>query len=163
MIWREFQQSVLQLARLAQQRFQQTGVALLGTICRDGTPRISPIEPVIVQDHLLLGMLWRSTKALDLLRDPRCVIHSAITSLAGTEDEVKLRGRAVEIQDRDQWERYHQAFSQRWGARTPQRFHIFWVSIERAACISYDTDIGDMIVRLWDAQRGLRETRRRYR
>jgi hypothetical protein len=116
----------------------------------------------VVHDQLLLGMLWRSTKALDLLRDPRCVIHSTITTLAGTEGEVKLRGRAVEVQDPDQRERYYHAFAERWGARTPERFHIFSVAIERAAYITYATDTGEMIVKQWDPQRGLRETRRPY-
>lgn len=162
MIWREFQQAVPQLAGLVQQQFQRTGVALLGTICRDGTPRISPIEPVVAQEQLLLGMLWRSTKALDLFRDPRCVIHSAITSLAGTEAEVKLRGRAVEVQDPNERERHSQAFSQRWGARTPERFHIFSVTIESVACLTYDTDTGEMLAKQWDPHRGLRETRRPY-
>jgi hypothetical protein len=57
MIWREFQGAVPELARLALERFQRTGVALVGTIRRDGTPRISPIEPVVAYDQLLLGML----------------------------------------------------------------------------------------------------------
>jgi hypothetical protein len=162
MIWREFQEAVPELAGRVQEQFQRTGVALLGTICRDGTPRISPIEPVVVHDQLLLGMLWRSTKALDLLRDPRCVIHSAITSLAGTEAEVKLRGRAVEVQDAEQRERHDHAFAERWGARTPEHFHIFSVAIERVACITYDTDSGEMLVKQWDPHRGLRETRRPY-
>jgi hypothetical protein len=163
MIWQEFQAATPELARLAQEQFQPTGLALLGTIRRDGTPRISPIEPVVVHDHLLLGMLWRSTKALDLLRDPRCILHSAITSLAGTEPEVKLRGQGVEVLDPDQWERHRHAFAERWGARAPERFHIFSLVIEHAAYITYDTDTGEMVVKQWDPQRGLRETRRPYR
>src|SRR6184192_3641808 len=72
MIWREFEDAVPELARLGRRRFEATRVALLGTLRKDGSPRISPIEPYLVLDHLLLGMLSRSHKALDLMVDPSC-------------------------------------------------------------------------------------------
>ena len=46
MRWSEFQKSAPDLARLAEERFARTGVAILGTIRKDGSPRISAIEPV---------------------------------------------------------------------------------------------------------------------
>jgi hypothetical protein len=47
---------------------------LLGTIRADGWARISPCEAYLVDGDLMLGMMWRSRKALDLLRDPRLTI-----------------------------------------------------------------------------------------
>ena len=47
-------------------------------------PRISPVEPLIADGHLYLGMMWRSRKALDLLRDPRCTVHSTVSERNGT-------------------------------------------------------------------------------
>ncbi len=158
MIWREFQEAAPEMAQLGLERFERTGVALIGTICRDGSPRISPVEPVIAYDHLLLGMMWRSKKAMDLLRDPRCVIHSAITRLEGTEGEFKLRGRVVQIQE----ERYHQLFHEKWGTQPPTRFHIFSVEIESASFIAYDIGRGEMLVKRWNPQLGLMEIRRKY-
>jgi hypothetical protein len=35
-------------------------------------------------------MMWQSRKALDLLGDPRCVVHSTVTDRAGTEGDVHL-------------------------------------------------------------------------
>ncbi|MEP7022370.1 MAG: pyridoxamine 5'-phosphate oxidase family protein [Actinomycetota bacterium] len=58
------------------------GVVLVATIRRDGTPRLSPVEPFVMEDDLWLSMLWHSTKAADLLRDPRILVHSIVT--AGT-------------------------------------------------------------------------------
>src|SRR5256885_14699389 len=132
MRWSEFQEAAPDLARLAAERFTRTGVAILGTIRGDGSPRISAIEPVTSHGELLLGMMWRSHKALDLIRDPRCILHSAITNLEGTDGEVKLRGRAVETQDlgAEQWR--HQAFRDRWGASAPEAFHVFTLEIESA-------------------------------
>ena len=43
---------------------------LVGTIRKDGTPRISPNEPDFAVGRLFVSMMWRSKKALDLLRDP---------------------------------------------------------------------------------------------
>ena len=44
-------------------------------------------------------MMWRSVKALDLLRDPRCVVHSTVSNKDGTEGEFKVYGRAREVND----------------------------------------------------------------
>ncbi len=110
MLWREFEAVAPGMARLGGERFERTRVALIGTIRKDGAPRISPVEPLIVQGDLLLGMLWRSKKALDLLREPRCVLHSAIADINGSEGEFKLRGRAVEVPPVDLREHYRQAF-----------------------------------------------------
>ena len=62
----------------------------------DGTPRISPCELDFAAGHLILGMMWQSRKALDLLRDPRCVLHTCTTDRMGTEGDAKIyapRGR----------------------------------------------------------------------
>jgi hypothetical protein len=158
MNWKELQETAPEMAALGIERFQRSGVALLGTLCKDGSPRISPVEPFFIGDHLLLGMMWRSMKAFDLLRDARCVIHSAVTNAEGNEGEFKLRGRAVELTD----EQYYQAIRERWEAPSFTRLHVFSVDIESASFISYDISKGEMIVKQWDLQRGLRETRRTY-
>lgn len=44
-------------------------------------------------------MMWRSRKALVLLRDPRCVLHSCATDRHGTEGDVKLYGRKLPFPD----------------------------------------------------------------
>ena len=162
MSWRDFQEAAPELARLAQERFERAGVALIGTLRRDGSPRISPIEPVIAHGQLLLGMMWQSMKALDLRRDSRCVIHGVITNVAGTEGEVKLRGRAMEAQNSDQQKQLHQVFHERWGEHTPEHFHVFSMTIESATFIVYDSDKGEMIMKQWDRESGLREMRRPY-
>jgi hypothetical protein len=52
----------------------------VATIRSDGTPRISPMESFVLYGVLWLSMLWGSTKAADLQRDPRVLVHSVITS-----------------------------------------------------------------------------------
>ena len=50
----------------------------IATMRRDGAPRISGTEMRIADGELWFGSMWRSNKALDLLRDPRFSLHSGI-------------------------------------------------------------------------------------
>jgi hypothetical protein len=161
-IRREFHEAVPELAQRVAEEFARTGVVLVGTLRRDGSPRISPVEPVFAHSQLLLGMMWRSQKALDLLRDPRCVLHSAITNPGRAENEVKLRGRALDPQDPDRREQYHHIFRERWQLRAPASVHVFSLEIESVSVIAYDLTQGEMLVKVWDPPLGLRETRHPY-
>jgi hypothetical protein len=125
--WKEFQERAPEMAALGVERFRRAGVALLATVRKDGSPRISPVEPFFIGDYLLLGILWHSMKALDLLRDARCLLHNAITNAEGEEGEFKLRGRARELTE----ERYSQAIRERWGVQPSTCLHVFSVEIER--------------------------------
>src|SRR5215475_6629509 len=94
MDWSELERRQPGLAGLGRQRLLEPGVVLVATIRGDGTPRISPVEPYVLDGVLWLSMLWQSRKAADLLRDPRVLVHSVITSRNGGEGEFKIRGTA---------------------------------------------------------------------
>lgn len=93
--WRDLELGAPPITRLGLARLH-AGVAMLGTLRRDGSPRISPIEPYLVHGQLLAGAMTWSAKAADLLRDPRHVLHSAVTSPDSGEGEFKLHGSAVQ-------------------------------------------------------------------
>jgi hypothetical protein len=161
MIWSEFEGAAPELAQSGRERFGLTGVALIGTIRKDGSPRISPIEPFFAHGQLLLGMLWASKKALDLRRDARCVIHSVVSDVDGSEGEFKLRGQAIEVQDLESWQRYREVFAERWGLHTPEHFHIFSVEIESVSFIGWEENGQWQIIKHWAKDVGLKETRRK--
>src|SRR6266542_6289527 len=69
------------------------------TISRDGWPRISPCELDFVGGQLTMGMMWRSPKALDLLRGSPLVVHSIQADRHATEADIKLYGRAGDVSD----------------------------------------------------------------
>src|SRR5262245_2160579 len=131
MNWKTFREAAPELARSAEERFARSGVALLGTLRREGSPRISPVEPLIAAEDLLLGLMWHSTKALDLQRDPRCTLHTAITSLEGTEGECKLDARAAEASDPAVQAAHQHIFRAHWGEDAPSAFHVVALDIER--------------------------------
>lgn len=102
MNWEELQQAAPELTEQGEGLFDRSGVVLLGAIRKDGWPCISPVEPVVHQGNLYLGMMWRSLKALDLLRDPRCTVNSTIADRHATGGGFKLHGRAADVRDRDE-------------------------------------------------------------
>lgn len=132
--WQEFASHAPELAALGEAQFARTGLALVGTLRRDGWPRISPVEPFIVDGELYLGMMWRSVKALDLLRDPRCVVHSTVSDREGTEGEFKVYGRAVEVNDLEERRRFGDAVYAAIEFRPEEpEFHCFAIAIESVA------------------------------
>jgi hypothetical protein len=94
--WAEFEAGAPELAALATERFGSTQLLMIGTNRRNGWPRISPCEYLLVAGDIYLGMMWRSKKALDLLRDDRCVLHSTTTSKDGDEGDIKIYGHGVD-------------------------------------------------------------------
>ena len=58
-------------------------------------------------------MMWQARKAHDLLRDDRILVHSIATTREGTEGEVKVRGRAIAVDDREVLTRHLQRASRR--------------------------------------------------
>ena len=129
--WQQFAEAAPALASLGEAQFARTGLALVGTLRRDGWPRISPVEPFIANGQLYLGIMWRSVKALDLLRDPRCVVHSTVSDRHGTEGEFKIYGRAIDVANPDERHRFAEAVYAAIGFRPEEpEFHCFAIAIE---------------------------------
>ncbi len=142
------------LAGLGRRRLLEPGVLLVATIRGDGTPRISPVEPFVLDGILWLSMLWQSRKAADLMRDPRILVHSVVTGRDGGEGEFKIRGTARSEQDAAVQRRYADSVSGTLGwAPEPGKFHLFAVSIEEVTFIRYDDATGDQHVAMWPPAR----------
>jgi hypothetical protein len=154
MQWSELESSQPRLAELGRRRVLEPGVALVATIRSDGTPRVSPVEPFVLEGILWLSMLWQSTKAADLMRDPRILVHSVITNRDGGEGEFKIRGTARTEHDLGVQRRYADAVASSLGwSPEPGRFHLFDVSIGELAFIRYDDATGDQHVAMWPPAR----------
>jgi Pyridoxamine 5'-phosphate oxidase len=148
MRWNDLRRDAAGLAYMAHERLVAPGVLLVATIRRDGTPRLSPVEPLILEGDLYLSMMWRSRKASDLLLDDRVLVHSVVTTRDGTEGEVKLRGRALSVEDLEVGARYCDAVAVLgWGPEEP-RFHLFRIEIDDVTFIRY-AQSGDQYVARW--------------
>jgi hypothetical protein len=144
--WQDFEEAAPELAALGRERIEQHGFVLVGTIRRDGTPRISPVGAGIVAGHFALNVLSTSLKARDLLRDPRILVHSVVAHAGDPNDEFKLRGRAVAVDDPEV----------RTGIELltwspPPESIVFSIDIEEAAFLAWAK--GEVVVTRWSRDR----------
>jgi hypothetical protein len=135
--WDQFAEAAPELSALGLERFERSGVCLIGTLRRDGSPRISPIEPYVVRGELLLGMMWQSRKARDLLRDPRLVVHSAVSNKDGSEGDFKLYGRVRDVPGPELRAAYGDTLFEQIDWRPEEPYHLFAVDVDRAGFIQF--------------------------
>jgi hypothetical protein len=154
MWWDAFERACPEIGDLARARFERDQLVMLGTIRLDGSPRVSPNECDFAEGRLFVSMMWWSRKALDLLRDPRIVVHSVTTNNDGTDGDVKIYGRAVDERDPELRAAFREAIRRRidWAPDEPE-YHCFSIDVRSAGYVRF----GDRAEALtWDAERGLR-------
>jgi Pyridoxamine 5'-phosphate oxidase len=156
--WRDMERGAPQIARLGAARLNAPPVAMLGTLRRDGSPRISPIETSIINGRLLVGAMTWSAKAADLGRDPRYVLHSIVTGPDSGEGELKLHGLAAEAgpavrgEAADAW----------WSDQPPGGAVVFQLRIGLALFVEWDMERGLMTVHRWSPRDGYSRAVRTY-
>jgi hypothetical protein len=158
MRWDEFQADAGAFGDEARELLERPGVVLVGTVRRDGTPRISPVEPFFWDGELWLAMMWRSKKAADLRRDSRVLVHSVVASPDGGGGEAKVRGVAQHEAGADRVVAVCRAIGRSlpWEP-DPDRVDLFRIDVDSVVLIRYSKD-GDQHVGLWPERR--RFTRR---
>jgi hypothetical protein len=119
------------------ERLEATGIVLLGTLRPDGWPRISPCEAYVVDGDLMLGMMWRSKKALDLLRDPRLTIVTPQAEREPVHGDLKLYGSVFDVADPDRRREYGDTLQAAIKWRPAEPYHLFAVDVQRAGFISF--------------------------
>jgi hypothetical protein len=157
MSWRELEAGAPALAANGRGAFDRTHVALLGTIRADGTPRISPVEPYFLGGELVFGAMT-SPKLEDLRRDSRCVLHSSVSDVNGTDGEFKLYGRGTATDDPA-----ITAADRAWWASRPQgSFEVFILEVFEAVLVAWDLESGSMRTVRWHPGATPREATRPY-
>jgi hypothetical protein len=125
---------------------------MLGTLRADGRPRISACEAYIVDGDLMLGMMWQSKKALDLIRDPRL---TAVTPQADREPpfgDLKIYGRAIDVTEPARRRALEDAQQAAINWHPSEPYHLFAVDIESAGFISFGKDRKLLV---WSQGKGL--------
>src|SRR3954451_22757798 len=155
MRWDDFTREAPELAALGEERLRARELCLVGTLRREGWARGTRCEPACGDGELMLGMMWRSPKALDLLRAPRLVVHSVVTRRDGDEGDFKLYGRARQVDDPPVRARYRATIKERidWEPEEPG-YHLFAVEVESAGFVTFAPD--DRYGLAWDPEQGLR-------
>jgi hypothetical protein len=117
--WAGVEKAAPALAGMARARFDAHGLGLLATLRRDGSPRISGIEPLFADGELWLGMMPDSRKAADLRRDRRFALHNATIDKQVTDGDAKVAGEAIPVDTQETMERFRQAFERHTGYPPP--------------------------------------------
>jgi hypothetical protein len=152
--WTEFATTAPETAAVFLRRLEATGMALLATLRRDGSPRISPLEPLVGEGRLWLGSMPGSTKSADLRRDPRCCLHSATEDKEVKDGDAKLWGNAVEAVDDSERRAFAAAVKEATGKdldAMPGGFDLFWVDITAASAVQLGADGQHLRITAWEA------------
>lgn len=107
--WREFSDARPDLAEAGRSLLYQFGVGLgfLGTVRKDGGPRMHPMCPVLVDDGLY-AFIEPGPKRRDLLRDGRYALHCFPP--ANNEDAFYVTGTARPVEDESVLEKVSSVF-----------------------------------------------------
>lgn len=155
--WAEFVDAAPSLSEHFLRRHSATGnLCLIATLRSDGYPRISPMEPRVVDGHLVMVGMEGTTKYRDLDRDPRFCLHTATEDPHLGEGDVKLWARAVDVQDQSLHEQFADELFEETGMdlRT-EVFDPFYVAdITGASSIVLDGN--ELVITIWRPGEGLR-------
>lgn len=142
------------------ERFRATHLGLLATIRADGSPRISPIEVMVHDGGLFVGMMPGSTKWRDVVRDPRICLSTPVADSSDVGGDGKIFGVARPIADQDVADdliRLHAAAS----GFDPEAIlgsPMFEVTVDGAAWQGVEGDT--MVTHSWNERDGYRHRRR---
>jgi hypothetical protein len=152
--WQDVSSAAPQLAERVQTRFEMDGHAILATLRHDGSPRLTGIEISFVLDDLWLGMMPDSLKALDLMRDPRCALHSITHGKNVIDGDAKLGAVAVVESDATRVQAFATA------AQVPEGLPMTLFRLE-VQDLSFLEPAGDhLVISSWRRGEAVREQKR---
>lgn len=150
--WSRFAAEAPETEAVFRRRLEATGLALLATLRADGSPRISPLEPLLAGDRLWLGMMPGSTKTVDLRRDPRCCLHTATADKDVADGDAKLFGRALAVEGEADRRAYAAAFKEATGhdvEAMPGGFDLFWLELTGGSSLVLGSDQQHLRITSW--------------
>jgi hypothetical protein len=157
--WADFERQAPMVAAKGRGLIERHRYMLAGTIRRDGTPRISPVETHLIDGELILALEAGTHKANDLVRDSRIVLNAPITDPDDPGAEFKLRGRAVPVERGERWDAAADAIERASGWRPRRDWHLVSIEVEDAAYIAWHA--GEMAMDHWRRGHGVDHAERR--
>jgi hypothetical protein len=118
--WGSFAAAAPALAAKGAELFYRYGVGMgfLGTVRRDGGPRVHPICPILTDDALF-ALIVPGPKRQDLSRDPRYALHCLTSEPPRQDDAFYLAGTVKEVTDPRAWNRVAEQFLTERGIGSP--------------------------------------------
>jgi Pyridoxamine 5'-phosphate oxidase len=148
--WNDVAAEAPDLASRVQARFAAHKHAVLGTVRRDGGPRLSGTETIFEDGELWLGSMDPARKVDDLRREPRLALHSATADEQLVGGDAKVTGRAEEVTD--------EAVRAAVVKGAPGPFALFRVDVTEVAIVEGAGD--HLVITSWREGRGVRSVDR---
>ena len=152
--WSEFEAAAPELAERVRARLDAHVHKTIGTVRRDGSPRISGTETQLVDGELWIGSMWHARKALDLQRDPRFALHSGSEDPPEGEGDAKLAGVVEEITDP---ERVREINGE---AAAAGPSHLFRLDLREVSTVRLDDARKALLIEVWTPDGGVRTMKR---
>jgi hypothetical protein len=148
--WREFVVEAPRIAEVFVRRHAATGnLCLLATTRSDGYPRISPMEPRIVDGRLVLAGMPGTVKFRDLERDARFCLHTATVDPHVGDGDVKLWGIVQDVQDPELQRLFaEKVFAEVGLDLRGRQFRPFYVG-ELTGASSLNLENGQLAITIW--------------
>lgn len=159
----EFERQAPTVAEVFRRRHAATGhLCLLGTLMKDGSPRICPIEPAIFDGELWLVGMEGTTKFADLARDPRFTLHTATEDTQVSQGDAKLSGSVHHVPDLDLQQRWAENLFSETGfdLREATPFSPFYAAdLRHGSCVRLIDQ--QLIITVWRAGQNERDVIKR--
>jgi hypothetical protein len=136
-------------------RFDAHRHKFLATLRADGSPRISGIEMSFVGGEPWIAGMRRSAKFADLRADPRFALHSGSPEPDAFEADAKFAGRATEVTDPEELQRYGADAGMPPGSMD---FDLFRVDLEQVVLVHLNEERNALVIASWRPGRGITRT-----
>ncbi|MFD0362261.1 pyridoxamine 5'-phosphate oxidase family protein [Nocardia sp. GCM10030253] len=147
--WSQFTEEAPQIAAVFTRRHKATGnLCMLGTLRSDGFPRISPVEPIVFEDMLVIVGMPNTAKFKDLERDPRFCLHTATVDTQVSDGDAKLFGTVIDLPDKEVHARFAQKLFDDSGfdLRGQEFDHFFVADLTSASTVAVVDDHLDITI-----------------
>ncbi|WP_378742815.1 pyridoxamine 5'-phosphate oxidase family protein [Nocardia brasiliensis] len=159
--WRQFTAEAPRISEIFVRRHTATAnLCMLGTLRSDGFPRISPVEPRIFEDMLVIVGMPGTTKFRDLARDPRFCLHTATVDTMVRDGDAKLFGTVVDLPDKEVHVRFAQQLFDETGfdIRGKDFDHFYTADLSSASTVEAFDD--HLKITIWKPGQGERVVRK---
>lgn len=146
--WAAFEAAAPELAAKGRHLFYLYGIGMgfLGTVRRDGGPRVHPICPILTDD-VLFALIIPGPKLTDLRRDGRYALHSLTSPPPKQDDAFYIAGTVTEVTAAAIWDRVAAQFM------AEREIEAQWPGFETQ--VLFEFDVERCLLTLTDAEDGL--------
>lgn len=164
--WRDFETTAPEFAESVAGRVARRRHKTLATLRRDGSPRVTGIETMLVDGDIYIGSMAGARKSADLQRDPRFALHCVAADPpendpSAWDGDMSLSGSAVEVRDNNEIRRLMTAAGHAIDDAQAGESHLFRLDIDEVVSVRVHASLEYLEIETWHADGGLRRVERR--